>query len=92
MTGKRKALTGAEYDALEYLYGGGDETIECRSMRWVTTRYPQKCVSVMHDGAMTMPAGTRMILERAKVEGRFGSCYTCVACIKAAQKELAASR
>jgi hypothetical protein len=85
MAGK---LSGAEVNALEYLYGGGDEEIVCRSMAWVVTRHKQKCVSIMHDGPMTQPAGTRMILERAKVEGRFGSCYTCETCIKKAQKEL----
>jgi hypothetical protein len=40
-----ESLTGVERDALEYLYGGGDEVIECCSMRWVVTRFPQKCVS-----------------------------------------------
>ena len=82
------ALTIAQKEALEYLYGGGDETIECRSMSWVVIRQKQKCLSVMHKGRMTFQAGTRMVLERAKVEGRFGSCYTCEACIKAAQKEI----
>ena len=82
------ALNGAEQDALDYLYGGGDEEIECRSMRWVVTRYPQKCVSVLHKGPMTQPAGARMVLERAKVEGRFGSCYTCESCVRKALEEL----
>ena len=82
-------LTGAEKDALAYLYGGGDEEVECGSMRWVTTRFSQECLSVLHTGEMTLPAGTRMILERAKVEGRFGSCYTCKPCIQTAAKEIA---
>jgi hypothetical protein len=81
-------LTGSERDALGYLYGGGDEQIECRSTAWVTTRYKQKCVSVLHKGTMTMPSRTHMILERAKVEGRFGSCYTCEPCIRKAEQEL----
>jgi hypothetical protein len=81
-------LTTREQESLEYLYGGGDEQIECRSMAWVVTRFPQKCVSVMHEGPMTIAAGTRMVLERAKVEGQFGSCYTCEACIKASWREL----
>ena len=86
--GSSVELTGAERDALDYLYGGGDETVECRSMRWVVTRFPQKCVSVMHKGKMTLPARTRMVLERAKVEGKFGSCYTCEACMAASAKEI----
>jgi hypothetical protein len=82
------ALTGAECDALSYLYGGGDEEIECWSARWVITRYKQKCVSILHKGAMTQPAGTRMVSERAKVEGKFGTCYTCAECIKRSSQEL----
>jgi len=81
-------LTISQDEALAYLYGGGDEQIECHSSAWVITRFPQKCVSVMHEGRMTQPAGTRMILERAKVEGQFGSCYTCKDCIEKAQGEL----
>jgi hypothetical protein len=81
-------LTGSEIDALEYLYGGGDEVIECRSIAWVVTRCKQKCVSILHSGAMPLPVGTRMVLERAKVEGKFGSCYTCESCITKSENEL----
>lgn len=83
-----QALTGSEQDALDYLYSGGDETIECRRMVWVLTRYSQKCVSIMHDGSQTVAAGSRMVRETAKVEGQFGSCYTCEACMRAADAEL----
>jgi len=83
-----KPLNGTEMDALDYLYSGGDETIECHSAAWVKTRFPQKCVSILHKGPMTQPAGSRMVVERAKVEGRFGSCYTCEACIDRSTKEL----
>jgi hypothetical protein len=82
------ALTHAQKHALNYLYGGGDELIECSRVSWVVTRYSQKCLSVLHKGAMTLPAGTRMIRETAKVEGRFGSCYTCADCIAVAAREL----
>lgn len=81
-------LTGSERDALDYLYGGGDETIECWSAAWVVTRHKQKCLSIVHKGPMTQPTGARMVVERAKVEGRFGSCYTCEACIRKMEKEL----
>ena len=67
---------------------GGDEKIECRSARWVVIRFPQQCVSVYHQKPANFASGTRMILERAKVEGRFGSCYTCKECVERAQKEL----
>lgn len=83
-----KPLTGTQQDALDYLYGGGDETVECRQMEWVVMRYSHGCWSALHAGPATMPAGSRMVRETAKVEGRFGSCYTCEACIAAASREL----
>lgn len=79
-----KQLSAAEDEALNWLYGGGDETVECRSVVWVQTRYMHQCFSVMHKGAAAVESGSWMVLERAKVEGIFGSCYTCQACIKAA--------
>jgi hypothetical protein len=81
-----------EQEALDYLYGGGDETIECRSAVWVNTRYPQMCLSIMHTGEQVQPKGARMICERAKVEGKFGTCYTCEPCIKKSAKELRGPR
>jgi hypothetical protein len=76
-------LTDKELYAVDYLYGVGTEDValECRSLGWVNIRYPQKCVSVLHKG-------TRMVAERAKVEGKFGTCYTCEPCVKAAAKDM----
>ena len=82
-------LRGAELDALDYLWGGGDEEIVCRSVVWVVTRYPHQCMSILHKGTAVLPAGTRMVLERARVDGQFGSCYTCESCIEKCKKELA---
>lgn len=87
-----RALTSTQQDALDYLYGGGDETIECQRAEWVWTRYSHACLSVMHQGGRDMAAGSRMMRETAKVEGRFGSCYTCDGCITAAISELARGR
>jgi hypothetical protein len=83
-------LTDKELYAVDYLYGVGTEDValECRSLGWVKIRYPQKCVSVLHKGKMTQLAGTRMVAERAKVEGKFGTCYTCEPCVKAAAKDM----
>ena len=83
-----KALTISESEALAYLYGGGDEEIVCHSEVWVMTRYPHPCLSPVHQGEI-IPAGTRMVLERARIDGQFGSCYTCTACMKRAEKEIA---
>jgi hypothetical protein len=46
------------------------------------------CLSSLHKGEMVQPAGTRMVAERARVEGKFGTCYTCESCVKAAAKEM----
>lgn len=81
-------LTGNEQDAMDYLYGGGDEEIECRSVAWIVTRYSHECLSIMHEGERTQPAGSRMAMERAKVEGKFGSCYTCAACVEKSWQEI----
>jgi hypothetical protein len=84
-----KPLTPEDDDALAYLYGGDcDVEIECHSAAWVVIRYSHECLSVLHKGKSTIPAGSNMILERAKVDGRFGSSYTCVSCIEAARNEL----
>lgn len=80
-------LSAVETEAVQYLYGGGDETIECWSAKWVVTRQSQKCVSLLHKGPMKQPAGSRMVLERAKVEGKFGNCYTCENCVAKAKEK-----
>jgi hypothetical protein len=90
----RKTLTENQEEAIQWLYGGGDEEIVCWSAQWVVTRYPHECYSVYHEGrdgkpsSGKIPAGSRVIVERAKVEGRFGTCYTCNDCLKRAIKEI----
>jgi len=86
----REELKDSQLYAVDYLYGVGTEDVdlECRSLRWVRTRYSHECLSILHEGERTVPAGSRMIAERAKVEGKFGTCYTCENCVRAAQKEL----
>jgi hypothetical protein len=81
-------LTTVEQDALDYLYGGGDQKIECRSARWVVTLKPHDCLSVLHKGALSVSSPAPMVLQKAKVDGQFGSCYTCQECINAAVEEL----
>jgi len=85
-----KPLTDTELYAIDYLYGVGTEDyeMECRSLGWVKTRYSQKCVSILHKGMQTQPAGSRMVAERAKVEGKFGTCYTCEDCVRKSIKEM----
>lgn len=81
-----RRLTGRQMDALDYLWGGGDEVIECRKITWVKIRYPQMCMTIIHKGDHKLPAGTRMVRETAKVEGQFGTCYTCEDCLRRAEQ------
>jgi hypothetical protein len=82
-------LSRIECEAIEWLYGGDrDVEIVCWSAAWVRTRCKQKCISVMHKGPMKQPVGSRMVLERARVDGQFGSCYTCENCVKNAIGDL----
>ena len=82
-------IRSTEIEAIQYLYGGGDETSEWWSIRWVITRFSHECYSIYHDGESgIIPSGTRVLVERAKVEGRFGTCYTCNACLNRAMQEL----
>jgi len=85
-----KRLTPLQVNAISYLYGGDrDVTIECWSVKWVVTRYSHHCVSIYHKGKpCAIPAGSRVIVERAKVDGQFGSCYTCSSCLERAIMEL----
>jgi hypothetical protein len=86
---RASALMAAEEDAMNYLYGGGDETIECHKMRWVNTRFPHVCCSLYHgDNPLKIMAGSRVVLESAKVDGRFGTAYTCTDCVNRAIREL----
>ena len=82
-------LLSGEREALDYLWGGGDETIECWRAAWVVTRSSQPCWSPMHTGGHQVPLGRRMVRETAKVDGQFGTCYTCEACVRLAESELA---
>jgi hypothetical protein len=63
--------------------GERDVDIRCQSVRVVTTRTVRQCVG--HGGRDTahqMAPGTRARLERALVEGVWGSYYICVACME----------
>lgn len=79
---------------MDWLYGGEYE-IECRKIALVKTRYAHDCMSIYHDSRYyntttprEIPAGTFAIVERAKVEGKFGSCYTCFGCVKQSERDL----
>lgn len=59
-----------------------DVDIRARTVKIVTTRSPHRCVGP--DGAAQahdMPAGTRARVERAIIDGEWGSYYMCVGCM-----------
>ncbi len=64
-----------------------DATVECRSVKIVVTRKPHTCAACNHFKGVEHPAGTRMIVDHAKVDGEFGTCYTCLPCVEAWAKE-----
>lgn len=71
-------------------YGGSDIEIECQKVQIVTTRYSHRCAGGGIGGHTehTIPAGTVCVRETAKVDGRFGTCHTCFACLDAWEKEM----
>jgi len=71
----------------DWLYGG-DYEIECRKVSAVIAKYRHTCHSIYHgNGVGIIEPGTLCIVERAKVDGKFGSCYTCEPCIARAERE-----
>jgi hypothetical protein len=88
---EREKLLGRFMAVRDWLYGNpkGDSTEECLRVNAVVTRFPQKCCSVYHGVPKTYAAGTLMIKENAKFDGKFSSAYTCEGCIAESEKELA---
>jgi|SRR5579859_800809 len=71
-------------------FWGADRDVDVRNKteKVVTTRKPQFCAA--HDGykGAEVPAGTRCMVERAVVEGKWCSSYVCVECIDAWLREI----
>lgn len=61
--------------------GDRDVDIRARTVKIVTTRKPAQCLGWDgRDTAHAMPAGTRARVERAIVDGEWGSYYICCVC------------
>lgn len=68
--------------------GERDVDIRCRSVKVVTTRTARQCVGQGgRDNAHQMAPGTRARVERALVDGAWGSYYICAACMEAWLRE-----
>jgi hypothetical protein len=65
--------------------GKGGCSIECRKVLIVTVRKEQLCVAAGLVPPKYEPhnisVGTRAYKESAKVDGQFGSCYSCLPCL-----------
>ena len=70
--------------------GKGDCSIECRKVLIVTIRKQQPCmasylVPPKYKSHM-IGANSRAYKESAKVDGQFGTCYSCLPCLDALMK------
>lgn len=85
--------TGVYSDAqrlnIDFWEGDRDVDVRQKTVKIVTTRKPQTCTA--HNGfrrAEEIPAGARMMVERAIVDGKWCSAYVCVGCVDAWLKEI----
>lgn len=78
-------MSYADVDFLDWdPFDGADRDVKirARTVKIVTTKTTQKCVG--NDGARTeheIPPRTRARVERAIVDGRWGSYYICTDCM-----------
>lgn len=81
----RRALTDAEYVKSAYsMYGVDECDIRCRTVRMTTTRKEHRCMCPAgppYGKEHSIPAGARAVIDRAIVDGEWGSCYTCLPCL-----------
>lgn len=93
MTSRTHVLAGGYSDEqrlrIDFWDGDRDVDVRQKTIKIVTTRKPQTCTA--HNGfkrAEEMPKGTRMMVERAIVDGEWCSAYVCVGCVDAWLQEI----
>jgi hypothetical protein len=69
-------------DNFEGMYSDGDADIRCYSAKVVKTRKQHMCPGYFLEALHPIPVGTLTVRERALVDGKWGTAYTCVDCIK----------
>lgn len=76
-----RGYTDAQRLSVDFWGGDRDVDVRQKTVRIVTTRKPQICSA--HDGfkGAEVPAGTRAMVERAIVDGKWCSAYVCVGCV-----------
>ena len=76
MTDPQKSLL----DNFEGMYSDGDD-VRLYSRRAVTTKTAHKCPGNFLEALHEIPVGSRAVVERALVDGKWATCYTCSDCI-----------
>jgi hypothetical protein len=69
-------------EGFQGMYSDGDADVRCYSQKVVKTRKAQKCPGMFLEALHDIPAGTTAVVERALLDGKWCSCYTCAACIE----------
>ena len=62
-------------------FSGRDENVRARSTKMVTTRKPKWCCGGGFGEGHEMPAGSRMLEERAIFDGSWASWALCTGCM-----------
>lgn len=65
----------------EGMYTDSDTDIRCYTTAVVRTRTPHQCPGNFKEALHSIPVGSRAVVERALVEGKWSTCYTCEECI-----------
>lgn len=60
------------------MYSMGDAVVGFHRMVMVKTRKEHNCPGLNNGEVHVIPAGSVVVLEVAKVDGKVGSCYTCL--------------
>jgi hypothetical protein len=68
-------------DNFEGMYSDGDTDVRCYSRRIVRIRKAQKCPGNFLEALHDIPAGTEAVVERAIIDGKWATCYTCADCV-----------
>lgn len=69
-------------EEFEGMYSDGDADVRCYSRRVVVTKKPHRCPGNFLEALHDIPIGTAAVVERALVDGKWATCYTCSDCIE----------
>ena len=57
--------------------GDRDTDTRCLTVRVVRTRKEHSCIGLQHSDWHKVSAGSRMVMEKAIIDGKWRSAYTC---------------